>query len=788
MKLRIRNFDSGLQITPAADKIEDNALYEARGIHRLARGSVTSRQGSTALHTVNAQAGLIYWNSQWYYGTSNSLYAGSTCVSSATYNGNRLTLMPTVPTSGGSEFLFVAGGSTATLRKIDSSNAVWNWGISPPYDIFVTTTGGTTGSLTTGSDYLYRLTYYNQNSGSRSNPTVAPSTNVSSSQLKLLLEMEGAHGSTALTDWSPNARAVATTGAAALTTAQHAIGNAALSLPGATADFAYATDSPDWVWGTRFTIACWAKWNYLGTSFTYVCGQQSGTTGWSMGVHNQNIGFWWQTSTGSGGITGATFTFTTGIWYHLAVVKGWNNDDTALATLVNGKLHAMSTVTPSPWPDAADAFKIGCRSTGEALNMNGYIDDFFVVNGSAVWTDEFTPSTSGMGVRFAKTGADDKALHLAHIPLSTDSQVTHNEIWRTPGNGADFYLSGRIPAAQSSYLDVIGDNDLGLDALQTDNLKPYAWFDDCITYNASCFWITRTQSGEKGRVYYSPIGRLEAVQGFINVTDDSDPLQKLVPYGTAIGVFSQAGFFAITGTNPYYAARVQGVPGTLEPYSAIEVPGGIAYEAPDGPRLLVGVQTTPLFAGKLDATFQGEAAGQLTAWSTGTNAAYCREEYVLSNLGSTQTLAVNLRTGRWRDLGIPLGPLYYAPGIDKLAAHYTTGASVLEIEKEGQVTDNGTAISFAMETKHFTDSGAQKILIRSVFVDLLTGSTTLAAVFVADTTTLALTTMAASSRLVYEVPINRWVKNFGLRITGSLTQAVEVYGIDFDVYSPQEVA
>jgi hypothetical protein len=182
MRIRLRDFSGGLVCTPPADKIADNALWIGKGIDRRMRGgALVQRAGSSQLHVSSTASenvgltGIYYWDDVWWYGSSNSIYQGSTNISDGTLDSSRITFVSAAPTAGVKDYLFVVGGQTVaatqTLRKIDSaaSKTVTPWGINPhPDGQIVAADGGTTGGLTDGAVYKYRVTYYNSQTGTRS--------------------------------------------------------------------------------------------------------------------------------------------------------------------------------------------------------------------------------------------------------------------------------------------------------------------------------------------------------------------------------------------------------------------------------------------------------------------------------------------------------------------------------------------------------------------------------------------------------------------------------------------
>lgn len=387
---------------------------------------------------------------------------------------------------------------------------------------------------------------------------------------------------------------------------------------------------------------------------------------------------------------------------------------------------------------------------------------------------------NGVDVEGVTTGAN-LTLALTNIPASSDSQVTHVEIWRSEGNGTLLFRLNTRLAVGTDFFNDDGSVELLDTELPTDNLVPYSWFTSAAFWNASAFWITSTQSGERGRLYYSPVGRCESMQGFLNVTNDADPLIGLFTWGGKLGVVSRSRAFEIIGTNPYEVRELSGVPGTNTAETVALTPAGIFYEAADGVRSFTGTSAPLAFADAIQRIFRGESVENLTAF-TGLVATYARNEYFLSD--GAQTLAVNVERGTWRDLGVGCNALFYEPENDVLAA--TVGGNVVALEAEGTATDAGTAIPLSIEPAHIRADRARCYLVHRALVDINDGAQALAATLLADGTELALgQTSASAIRTINEFAIERIMERVGLRVSGSLSAAVELFEIDFDV---EEVA
>jgi hypothetical protein len=381
------------------------------------------------------------------------------------------------------------------------------------------------------------------------------------------------------------------------------------------------------------------------------------------------------------------------------------------------------------------------------------------------------------------TAAPNSTARLSDIPDPTavDSQITHVEIWRTTAGGTTLFYLDKITAGTTTY-DDDGSVSLTSTELPTNNLQPYPWFDDCFgPHNASMFWITRTQSGERGRLYYSPIGRAEAVDGFIEVSSDDDPLQKIFNWQGMLGILSQSRMFQILGTNPYIAREVSGAPGTSSPHTVVTTPYGVVYEAEDGVRLFNGATADLISPEPIVRLFRGDSVENLSAF-TGVVAGYMRHEYFISD--GSQTLALNLRNGTWRDVGVGMNALHGDQEAKVLAATFNN--AVLNLEAEGQTSDNGTAIEIDWEPSHTRLHNEKNCIVRRMLVDVDTNGAAITAAVILDGTEVTVGQLSASSRAVQTLNVGRVGRVIGVRFTANVTVAVEVFGIDFDVYVPED--
>jgi len=772
-KLRIDMLSNGLYLSGADDKLPQGTMRRYRGLHPLSTGSLLSRDGSAKHSTVLSPVhSLVYFNSLWYIGNSTVLCEDDTTIIITGLSGNALSFAIMAPVAGGVDALFIAGGGT--LYKVDQNGDEWYWGITAPNTAPVLTDGGGGGSLDDDAIYKYAVTYYNSATGHRSNPNTLSELAIDANTQVLLhfdsitIETNSISGGPSFTEtgtvfqsWAPK------------------FGQTCAYFPGSS-DYLTSADDADFDFDSGdFTISFWIDGasgsNTTAGFFTqfedtdnYVsCYVASSVLTFEVYLASAEI------ITLSGSIGSITDT------YHLITICRDGNDWTLYK---DGVIVDTDTVA-ADYPDIAGAFNIGRSHNGTAyIDFEGLMDEFILIKGTALYSTSFNPPTTPFGPNYIDLDPGSTSVDLSAIPQPEDTQVDIIELWRTFGGGTIYFKLTNLPVGTTTYTDDIADTSLLSLELPTDNIQPFGYFDDCYgPWNASMFWITRTQEGERGRVYYSPVGRAEAVQGFIEVTSDSDGLQKLVVYAGNLYVFSSSGLFQIYGTNPYYSREIPGVAGTNRPGTVVVTPFGIVYESPEGIRLFNGGAQSQLIAyDAIKPIFRGRAEGNLTSFS-GLTACFARGEYMICT--GTQAIAVDMQSGRWRDLGFAIDCIAYDPVNDVIGAAVTT--ALYDFEKEGTYKDDSTAISIDIQTGEI--NFGMPVHIDMIRTDCASGGETLS--LYAYTNTIA--TLVNASALSTTVT-RKWTEHtvnsqlcerLSLRVSGSTsvgTASVEFYA--FEVY------
>lgn len=376
---------------------------------------------------------------------------------------------------------------------------------------------------------------------------------------------------------------------------------------------------------------------------------------------------------------------------------------------------------------------------------------------------------------------------LSNLPTSADPQVTHVEIWRTVGNGDRYFLIGRVTNGTATYDDQVADHDIldsreGVAIMSTielpeDNDRPYDTFDNVLIDNLTAFWLSN-ETGQQGRVYYSPLGRPESLKGFINVAVAGDPLHRLVLHQGQRFVFSESKLYRVDGQDPYVGREVTGVPGLLfaQRRTVVSTPYGICYQSQDGIRVFNQLRSTLLNFGPIGRIFRGETQEGVAAFE-GIVATYARDEYIVSD--GNRTLAINLGDLSWRLVGFnDVTALFYEWDTDKIVGGRTSNTQLLE--EEGVTADAGGAISFEWETPAIDGENDKVVFLDRVFVDIDAGGATVTPTVTHRFTQFNLTAISDSVRIAREFSVERLLLKPALRLAGSSTSRVVLYNVEFD--------
>lgn len=336
--------------------------------------------------------------------TGNELFVGATTL---TYGGN--TVYHAGNLSFGSGLNFNAGVLTATAQTYTAGNGLSL--TSGELALTGTFSGNTlyhSGNLSFGSGLTYSggvLTASGGGGGGGSLNLQAISTNTTMSAgtsylvtglgadtaVRALLPLTGANGSTTFTDLT--GRTWTRAGNTVITTDQSRFGNGSARFDGSGDYLATTTSAADSISTGNFTIELWARWNTFGTDKKYVvCHPGNGSQYWQF-RHDSTAGASFRITgfalvVEQGNNTG----WSTGVWYHVAIVRNRNN----FTIYRNGISVASATFTGSIGHFAN--LEVGGASIDLPTSADAWFNDFRFSPGIARYTSNFTPPSQPLSI------------------------------------------------------------------------------------------------------------------------------------------------------------------------------------------------------------------------------------------------------------------------------------------------------------------------------------------------------------------------------------------------------
>lgn len=235
----------------------------------------------------------------------------------------------------------------------------------------------------------------------------------------LLPHMNGSDGATTFTDSSNSPKPLTAHGDAQIDTAQSKFGDASGLFDGA-GDYLTIPDHNDWDFRTGdFTIDFWMRANaFSGDPAIVTVGNY--TTGVSVVHYGEIIVYVKSTS-----YFNTKHTLSTGVWYHLAVVRTGNT----LKVFVNGtQVGSNYDVTGRDISGLTEGVWIGYRPNHNRY-YNGWLDELRISKGIARWTSNFTPpaneytlppgSATVTSISWTEPSAPKEAMIIADETLNT---------------------------------------------------------------------------------------------------------------------------------------------------------------------------------------------------------------------------------------------------------------------------------------------------------------------------------------------------------------------------------
>jgi hypothetical protein len=175
-----------------------------------------------------------------------------------------------------------------------------------------------------------------------------------------------------------------TVGNAQISTAQSKFGGASMLFDGS-GDYLFAASTPNLIFSGSFTIEFWVNFSATPSNFIALIGGTTANTQLFITTKSNGQGIRFGL-TGVAEYAAGTQTWSTGTWYHVALVR----NGTDVKFYVNGTNISDSTYTNST--TYSGTLIIG--GVSGTADFNGYIDDLRITKGYARYTANFTPQRS----------------------------------------------------------------------------------------------------------------------------------------------------------------------------------------------------------------------------------------------------------------------------------------------------------------------------------------------------------------------------------------------------------
>lgn len=794
-RLAFRNFSSYLILSPPKDQIVATGLRRARGVHPIKTNSLRSRPGNLLVNNVVNSNSMCMFNGKLYQFAANQLYVDGAAIKNIV--GDYLSFLQAPPTSGKRDELFISNGDA--LWKVDKDGVITQWGITPPVDGFAaaveapniiiidnmdSTSGWTASSVTMTLD----TAKYIQGIGSIE--CVVAQNTIGAIYRDLAIDLSQFADSSltsgadyislqALIDIPNNVSAIQIIFSLGDDTFSHDTFAASISTSISTGTPSN-TDSSANVGGVG-DLTEYSSISGEQLTQQYLLGLESSASSGSTNINdntyssptaNQALNAYMQSALSTSGIS---------------IPNQWQNLLLPLSLFSRGG-YGLYT-----WADVKAVKILIATNTGGAANV--WIDDLKLIGGTGLqgnYTYYITYLNSKTGSRsnpnptaMQVNNVLRQSVVLSDLPVSVDPQVDTVEVWRTVGNGGLPFFCSSVPNGTLNFIDNIADNYfldprstttyLGVLSIYNNNNQPFPAFGPACLFNASILWTSR-DTDNAGSVYYSPIGFSEGVSGFTRATFSNDALQTVLTWNGTPWALSFDRVFAVSGTLPYYTKEVYGCPGTPYPQTAVSTPFGIAYQAVDGIRAFTGLQSQLVGLANMGRLLTGEDVENLKAF-TGKVACYFKNEYIISD--GEQTLAYRPSDDTWRDLGVGFTGLYTDPITKQAYGSNANGTYKLEVI--GQYTDGGYSIPFEVENRSVMMDVDKLFMVNYLHLDINTGGQQLDVILIGDGIETTIGTLQNTSRQVVMIPIQKEFNTIGVRLKGSLTAEVEIFGIEIDV-------
>ena len=247
--------------------------------------------------------------------------------------------------------------------------------------------------------------------GSLSTSISTPATNASAVSLYLPFD-------TNTNDNSANSHSVTANGNAAVSASQSQFGGKSLALDGSGDSLSLSHTSTLQMAGSDFTIEAWVyisahkNFNYI-FSYSYPLQLVVDLNG-NLEIYVNDT----DNSTSYSSVIGST-TLSTGTFHHIAAIR----NGSTLQLFVDGSADGSTSISFNLATPTAFTPRIGDWGDG-GYSFNGYIDDFRVTKGFALYDQNFVPPSQAVGASLSGANETNTTTSFTSLYLPFDSSVT----------------------------------------------------------------------------------------------------------------------------------------------------------------------------------------------------------------------------------------------------------------------------------------------------------------------------------------------------------------------------
>jgi hypothetical protein len=214
-----------------------------------------------------------------------------------------------------------------------------------------------------------------------------------------------------------------------------------------------------------YTLECWVYVTTLANGTVYGAASGGGPV-FNLNLSSANVSL---NPYGSGNTFSASYTFAVGNWYHIAFARASNS----LRVFINGTQIGSTTTDSTNYSQTA----MSVASAGGIQNFTGYVSNLRFVKGSALYTANFTPSTTPLTAvtntqlltcqsnRFVDNSSNAFALTVNGTPsVQAFSPFAPTAAYSAATNGASGYFDGSGDYLTSTVATLGSSGDLTIEA------------------------------------------------------------------------------------------------------------------------------------------------------------------------------------------------------------------------------------------------------------------------------------------------------------------------------------